>query len=151
MNPLFSTHVDRAPILFASLTQSPKLPVRKSGLGRKKGIYIFYEGDTAVHVGRTRNIRQRLTAHCTANHNSASFAFKRARRELNQITTYNVTTSRAMLQKDEIFGPCFQRHVQAVAEMEVQFVEVVDPIDQYLLELYVALELNLPTDEFDTH
>jgi hypothetical protein len=35
--------------------------------------------------------------------------------------------------------------------MEVQFLEVADPIDQYFLELYAALELGLPTDEFDTH
>ncbi len=35
--------------------------------------------------------------------------------------------------------------------MIVKFLLVVDPIDQYLLELYAVLELGMPLDEFDTH
>ncbi len=35
--------------------------------------------------------------------------------------------------------------------MKLRFLEVSDPIDQYFLELYAALELSLSTDEFDTH
>jgi len=41
--------------------------------------------------------------------------------------------------------------VAAVAEMQVRFLPLDDPIDQYLLELYAVLELGLPEDEFDTH
>lgn len=35
--------------------------------------------------------------------------------------------------------------------MDVKFVEVTDPILQYLLELYAHMEYGLPLDEFDTH
>ena len=151
MNSVFAEHVTRIPELYASLVRQPLLQVRSHGLGKQKGIYVFYHEEVPVHVGRTRNIRQRLRAHCTPNHNSASFAFKRARRELGQATTYNRTTSRAALQADEVFGECFRRHVTSVGEMMVRFLEVPDPVDQYLLELYAVLELNLETDEFDTH
>lgn len=151
MNSAFQVHVSRAPALYAALTSQPLLDVRSNDLRKQPGIYILYDGDGPAHVGRTRNIKQRLRAHCTPNHNSASFAFKRARRELGQATTYNRTTSRAALQIDEVFGPCFRKHVDAVAQMKLRFLEVSDPIDQYFLELYAALELSLSTDEFDTH
>lgn len=151
MNKQFEAHVERVCSLYSQLTSQPLERVRSNGLGKQGGIYILWEGENPAHVGRTRNIRQRLRAHCTPNHNSASFAFKRARRELNQARTYNQATSRAALQNDRVFGPCFRRHVKAVGEMHVQFLELTDPIDQYLLELYAALELGLPTDEFDTH
>jgi hypothetical protein len=36
-------------------------------------------------------------------------------------------------------------------DFATRFLEVEDPIDQYLLELYVALELNTSLSEFDTH
>lgn len=151
MNEQFRGHVKRAPALYELLRSQPIHSVRSHSLGKQAGIYILWEASVPAHVGRTRNIRQRLRAHCTPNHNSASFAFKRARRELEQPTTYNRQTSRAVLQNDPVFGPCFRRHVEAVGQMEVQFLEVADPIDQYFLELYTALELELPTDEFDTH
>jgi hypothetical protein len=35
--------------------------------------------------------------------------------------------------------------------MAVLFVEVTDPVQQYLLELYAHLEFGLALDEFDTH
>lgn len=151
MNERFLGHIDAATVHFAQLLSQPLLPVRGHGLTEQKGIYVLYEGAAPVHVGRTRKIRQRLRAHCTPNHNSASFAFKRARKELGRKASYSVTNSRAALQLDPVFGPCFQKHVAAVAEMQVRFLPLDDPIDQYLLELYAVLELGLPEDEFDTH
>ncbi len=35
--------------------------------------------------------------------------------------------------------------------MSVRFVDVSDPVSQYLLELYAHLEWELPLGEFDTH
>jgi hypothetical protein len=59
--------------------------------------------------------------------------------------------SRAHLSRDEVFGPEFHKQIEAVRAMEVRFVEVADPVLQYLLELYACLEFRLPLDEFDTH
>lgn len=41
--------------------------------------------------------------------------------------------------------------VAAVAHTKISFPEEADPVDQYFLELYAALELGLAMDEFDTH
>ena len=151
MNARFDERAQLAAVNFRKLLDSTLHPVRGHALADQKGIYVLYEGEEPVHVGRTRRIRQRLRAHCTPNHNSASFAFKRARRELNRKATYSPIDSRAALQQDPIFGECFRKHVTAVGEMHFRFLSVEDPIDQYLLELYAVLELGLPEDEFDTH
>lgn len=128
------------------------MAVSAAGHPARPGIYLLIDEDGVVqHVGRTRNLRQRLRAHRTANHNSASFAFKRARRELGIAASYTKANSRAALQADETFGACFRRHVTAVSNMTVRFLNVTEPIDQYMLELYAVLELKMPLDEFDTH
>jgi predicted GIY-YIG superfamily endonuclease len=152
MNDTFSEHIERMPSLFASLMEAEPVAVRSAGHPAKSGIYLLISEDGEVqHVGRTRNLKQRLRAHRTPNHNSASFAFKRARRELGIAASYTRANSRAALQADETFGACFRRNVEAVSSMTVRFLPVSDPVDQYLLELYAVLKLGMPADEFDTH
>jgi hypothetical protein len=139
--------------MFTALMDAPLIPVRGgSSHPAASGIYVLYEGGRAEHVGRTRNLLVRLRGHTSNNHYSASFAFKRTRRELNRTrASYRSTNSRAALAKNDIFGPAFRRQIDLVRAMEVRFLAVPDPVDQYLLELYAALELDLPLDEFDTH
>jgi hypothetical protein len=152
MNSTFQTAATAAPQLFARLMASA--PFLEKGIVTQKGrpgIYVLFEGGTPVHVGRTRNLGGRLRGHITRSHYSASFAFKRARRILNRVATYRPEGSRKSLVADEIFGPEFIRQIDTVKAMEVRFIEVEDPVMQYLLELYVCLELKLPLDEFDTH
>jgi len=152
LNDDFAAHVQRMPELFKALFDSASVPVSAAGHPASPGIYMLLNSDGEVeHIGRTRNLKQRLRAHRTANHNSASFAFKKARRELGIAASYQKSGSRAALQADEVFGACFRRHVDAVSNMQVKFVSVTNPIDQYMLELYAVFELNMPVDEFNTH
>jgi len=65
--------------------------------------------------------------------------------------TYQTEGSRGALAKDPSFEPEFARQIALVKTMQVRFVEVFDPLAQYLLELYAHLEWGLPLDEFDTH
>lgn len=115
------------------------------------GIYVLYEGDRPVHVGRTRKLRKRLQGHCSESHYHASFAFKRARIETGIKADYRPGNSRVALAADEHFRPVFMRHVALVRTMSYRFLQVDDPVDQYLLELYAAMELGTSMDEFDTH
>lgn len=151
-NPHFRDAVAAVPDLFARLMASS--PFTEKGTAAQKGqtgIYVLFEDGAPVHVGRTRNLSGRLRAHVVRSHNSASFAFKRARRILNKVATYKPEGSRKALVADSVFGPEFFRQIDAVKAMEVRFVEVADPVRQYLLELYACMELGLPLDEFDTH
>jgi hypothetical protein len=138
--------------LFARLVAST--PFSDKGIAAQKGkagVYVFLEEGVPVHVGRTRNLGGRLRGHITKSHYSASFAFKRTRIEHGKTATYVTKGSRSDLLSDPFFRESFHRQVELVKGMAVLFVEVTDPVQQYLLELYAHLEFGLALDEFDTH
>jgi hypothetical protein len=138
--------------LFARLSGSPLFSDK--GIASQKGkagVYVFLEDGVPVHVGRTRNLGGRLRGHITKSHFSASFAFKRTRIEHGKKATYVTKGSRSDLLGDPVFKETFHRQVELVKKMDVLFVEVTDPVQKYLLELYAHLEFGLALDEFDTH
>ncbi|SFH69701.1 hypothetical protein [Bradyrhizobium sp. cf659] len=152
MNETFRNATAATPELFHRLMTSE--PFRSKGIAAqrgKSGVYAFFENAVPVHVGRTRNLGGRLRGHVTKSPFSASFAFKRTRRERNVAATYVTVGSRAELVKEAAFEAEFVRQIELVKLMDVRFVEIADPIAQYLLELYAHLELGLALDEFNTH
>jgi hypothetical protein len=152
MNERFEEATLAIPALFRRLADSMPLEERGTAAQRDKaGAYVFFEDGKAVHVGRTRNLQRRLRGHVAKSHYSASFAFKRARRTLGKLATYVTEGSRSQLAKDAEFMPEFHRQIEMIKAMQVKFIEVTDPIAQYLLELYAHMEYGLPLDEFDTH
>lgn len=152
MNKDFARATEQIPVLFAKLAAEASAieKVDATLLGRK-GVYAFFEGGRPVHVGRTRNLLARLRGHFRRNHYSATFAFKQARLALKLPATYKPEGSRAALAQDARFRPVFEREIARVRRMSVRFVDVSDPVSQYLLELYAHLEWELPLGEFDTH
>jgi len=148
----FQDDVAAIPELFRRLVDSPPVKFRDtSGMKGHAGIYAFFEGGNPVHVGRTRNFGGRLRGHVTRSHYSASFAFKRTRVQMERRATYKKEGSRAMLMKDPEFFTAFVSQIALIKGMDVRFVEVEDPVRQYLLEIYATIEFELPLDEFDTH
>lgn len=118
---------------------------------KRAGIYAFFENEIPLYIGRTRNLQQRLRGHISVSHFTATFAFKMARGKLGLPATYSAVGARGQLQNDPIFRPEFLRQIERVKAMQVRFVEIADPVHQYLVELYAHLEYGLPLDEFDTH
>ena len=120
----------------------------------KKCIYLFSEGANHLYVGRTRRFRHRLREHSIAGaqHNQAVFAFRLAR-ELTgyTIATYSVKGSRKALSLDESFGSAFTLCKTRVRNMDLRYVEEIDPLRQALLEIYVSVVLNTKYNDFDTH
>ncbi len=57
----------------------------------------------------------------------------------------------ALVAADSPFLTEFTRQIELVKLMQVKFLHVEDPIDQYLLELYAAMEYGTSMSEFDTH
>ena len=148
----FRDAVERMPLLFDRLIDSDFHRMKcKADWEGMHAIYVFYEpSGRPCHVGRTRNLQSRIRSHTASNHNSASFAFKRARNALGLEATYRPEGSRASLMKDATFKVEFDRLRVLIREMKVRFVEVRCPIEQYLFEVYVALRLGTPTSEFTT-
>ena len=151
MNSIFKQKIEELPRLYQELTHRPKSIIRETKIPKIPAIYIFYEEGKAVHVGRSNNLKSRVYSHGYNNHNAASFAFKRARKRGGyEKASYSTKDSRKELAKGALKG-IFAEEVAKVKEMEIQYLEVKDPVTQYLLELYTTLEVGLGLEEFDTH
>jgi predicted GIY-YIG superfamily endonuclease len=119
-----------------------------------RGIYLFSEGGKNLYVGRTNRLRKRLSGHCSGSstHLTAAFAFRIARQETGNVRpSYRKEGSRAMLMEDESFAAAFRRAKQRLLRMDIQYVEESDPIKQTLLEVYVAVVLKTPFNDFENH
>ncbi|HEX8695680.1 MAG TPA: GIY-YIG nuclease family protein [Longimicrobium sp.] len=118
------------------------------------GIYLFSEGPQHLYVGRSRNIRKRLARHClpSATHRMAAFAFRLAREETGRLkATYKTEGSRRKLMEDPVFRAAFESAKARIREMDVRFVAEEDPLRQTVLEVYTAVALRTPYNDFDTH
>lgn len=116
--------------------QLPQVPDR--------GIYVFYNGDNPIYVGRTNGMRRRLQEHGrpSSGHNSATLAFAMASliaadRGVDSIGAL----SRDKLQSDPEFKKWFDATKEMVSKMGIRVVEVNDPIEQAVFEVYAALKL----------
>jgi hypothetical protein len=82
----------------------------------------------------------------------AAFAFRLARIETGQLkATYKAEGSRDALMLDPVFRAAFESGKARIREMDVRFVEEADPVRQALLEVYVAIALATPHNDFATH
>ena len=144
LNPSFEALLNSAPFQFASLPKA--LP--------KAGIYLFSDGERHLYVGRTNSIRKRLQQHCRpgSSHNSAPFAFRLAR-EARKVprATYKTEGSRAHLLQNPDFSLAFTDAKARLRTMNIRVVEESNPLRQALLEMYVAIALAAPYNDFDNH
>lgn len=144
LTPLFQDLLSSHPVKYKDLPS--KLP--------KRAIYLFSRGSKHLYVGRTNNLRSRLRGHCipSATHYTATFAFRMAREKTGILkAAYSSKGSRANLCNDPVFGPAFIEAKKQVSEMDIRFIQVDDAITQALLEIYVAVELDAPYNDFENH
>lgn len=148
----FQEVVERMPSLFRNLEGAEKFDMKaRSSWKGLQAIYVFYQPNgEPCHTGRTRNLQGRIRAHTANSHNSASFAFKRARNSLDVKATYRSQGSRAALMCDPVFKAEFDRQRDLIRKMKLRFVEIECPIEQHMFELYAALRLGTSLSEFTT-
>lgn len=119
-----------------------------------RGVYLFSEDGRHLYVGRSNRIRGRLQDHCRpgSNHNKATFAFRIARAETGFLTaTYSTEGSRSDLERKPGFAEAFIAAKARIKNMDVRFVKEAEPMRQALLEMYVALSLETPYNDFENH
>src|SRR5262249_17388676 len=133
-------------------------PINNGALPRDmplKGVYLFSEADRHLYVGRSNNLRQRYKQHSSSwsQHNQAVFAFKLAREATGNITAVYGTGpgNRALLVNEPTFLAAFTEGKARVRRMSYRFVEEQDQTRQALLELYCAIVLKCPYNDFNTH
>ena len=86
-------------------------------------------------------------------HRQAAFAFQLARETTGRaIAAYRAgPDSRAGLMLDPAFAAAFVAAKQRIRAMEYRYVEETDQTRQALLEIYCAVVLNTPYNDFATH
>ncbi|HEX7455398.1 MAG TPA: hypothetical protein VF296_05080, partial [Gallionella sp.] len=101
------------------------------------------------------DIKKRIGRHSRpgATHRMAAFAFRLAREATGNLeATYKKDeSSRSALMEDEKFVAAFDAAKVRIRKMDLRFVEENDPVRQALLEIYVAVALNTPYNDFDNH
>ena len=147
----FERIIVKMPRLLNKLRSSPALR-RDSLYGvAQRGIYVFYDNDIPIYVGRSNRLRQRLLEHSrpSSRHNSATFAFLLATEEAQGLGFSSM--QRNVLQNEPAFKDIFQEAKERVGRMNVRVVEISDPIEQTVFELYAALKLGTPYNDFENH
>ena len=89
----------------------------------------------------------------SSRHNQAVFAFRLAREATGRLTAvYSGEGRRAALATDDpAFVVSFTDAKRRVRTMQVRYVEETDPLRQALLEIYAAVVLATPYNDFNTH
>ena len=155
MNETFRQGMESLEPSFRRLVEMPPAkPAKPPKSMPKAGVYLLSEGDSHLYVGRSRDIKRRIARHCRpgATHRMAAFAFKLAREATGRMSaTYKKQGSRADLMSDPTFKAAFDLAKKRIGEMDLRFVEESDPIRQAVLEIYVAVNLQTPYNDFDTH
>lgn len=129
-----------------------------------RGIYVFYENCEPMYVGRSNRLKERILVHGrnSASYSSATFAFRLTLerleipsehlhlRELRQnpkpvlqhLGIYHGYATRNELAANCWFNRAFGEQKERVRNMLVRVVEVEDPIEQTIFEVYAALALD---------
>ncbi len=115
------------------------------------GIYLFSEGRNHLYVGRTkRKISDRLKAH-VSKAIDCPFAFRIAREKtgFTKVSYFGKETRKNLLNKPE-FKKAYKKAKDRIREMDIRYIGESDPIKQTLLEIYTAVVLKTPYNDFNT-
>ena len=142
--------------LMALVATAPHNPLALPLSICKRGVYLLTEADRHLYVGRSNQLRKRIGNHCrvSATENMAVFAFRLAREATGKTKAVYKRGSggtRKELMLDPAFVQSFVKAKERIRSMQVRFVEEEDPVRQALLEVYVAVVLGTPYNDFDTH
>jgi predicted GIY-YIG superfamily endonuclease len=156
MDAKFLSHVEALkPQLERLLGMQPVTPLTMPKDMPLKGVYLLSDGEKPLYVGRSNTVKKRIGRHSrpSATHKMASFAFRIARKKTGNMTpTYKKGEgSRDALMNDAKFVAAFEDAKARIRKMNLRFVEEADPVRQALLEIYVAIALDTPYNEFDNH
>lgn len=155
MHPRFAASVESLHGSYERLVAgAPMAPGHRWPREKVRGVYLFSEAERPLYVGRTNDFKGRYGRHCRpgATHRMAAFAFRLAREATGNLKpTYRVEGSRKALAADSIFAQSFIDAKARIRAMDFRWVEEGDPVRQCLLEVYVAVVLQTPYNDFDNH
>jgi len=148
----FATIIREMSKLLSQLKASQYFMKKDANKLPKQGIYVFYNVDKPIYVGRSNNIPSRIRGHSTqsASHNTASFGYRLAwERAARRINIEGKT--RNQLMKTRIFRKIYNDQLREIAKMRIKAVKIEGQIEQTIFEVYASMELKTKYNYFNTH
>lgn len=150
----FNEMIQTLPVLLSKLQSSPTIDRENLQGIPICGIYVFYENQEPIYVGRSDRLKQRLLEHGQPSSvpNSATFAFNLAKDKAETKGFDNPVFTRATVQIIPEHRDLFLEAKRRVAAMKLRVVEVVGSVDQTVFEVYAALALKTTRyNSFENH
>jgi GIY-YIG catalytic domain len=147
MNKRFRRLVDSLHPLLEQLIACE--PHKKGASLPEWGVYLFMENRKPIYVGRSNNIRRRYGDH-TRPSSPTSLGILMARRALEMKPDYRAG-ARKRLWSNPQFQKAFKKAQKRITAMEFRAVQEKNPTKQALLEVYCAVALRTPFNDFDVH
>ena len=123
--PEFSRALADVLTKFRELTGSDPAPVslRPSPLPPTPGVYLFSESGQHLYVGRTRNLRRRVSQHIpgTVRAMGPTLAVRMARKKTGRVPTYAERGGlKDLLTHDQAFREAFKEAVARIRQMDAR-------------------------------
>jgi len=152
MTEEFDQIIAEMPHLLSNLEEAELLARNDLRSIPQRGVYVLYEDGKPIYVGRSNRLRKRLLEHSrrSSTHTSATFSFNLAKEEAAK-RGIDTSRSRNQLERDSNFNDLFTQAKERVSLMKIRMVQIENPVIQTLFEVYAALELKTPYNDFDSH
>lgn len=117
------------------------------------GVYLFAEGESVLHVGRTRNLQSRRRDQTGLSNDrfTATNAFRRAVADAAAAGHEGLPKNRAELEAHATFKPYFAAAKQRMRAADFRCVQLSDPPRQAMFEIFASIALDLPRKLWLTH
>jgi hypothetical protein len=155
VNPKFAKALSKLePSLKELLAFPPIQQINLPATLPKAGIYLFTEAGKHLYVGRSNDLRDRIQTHVrrSSKTNQAAFAYRLAREKAGIVkVSYKKLTPEEDWSLIEPFLSAFPASKERIRKMDLRVVSESEPMNQMLLEVYVAIALGTPYNDFDNH
>jgi len=155
MNERFKKLSDRMPLRLQLLLEQPLIAIDDIGVTHvpQKGVYVLFEGNKPIYVGRSNRMKNRLKEHSqrSSDHYSATLAFRIAKQNTIALQNIERKQTNEQLMKNSDFVEEFEAAKDRIARTKIRFIEIEDQIEQALFEIYAHLTLNTKYNDFSTH
>ena len=145
--------VDKMPVLLCKLKSDTLRHRDDMGKLPERGIYVFYEGGKPIYVGRTNRMKRRVREHGSQSATkAATFAYLVAKRELEvkgvaPEAKPGKPSSRITKADVDKYPGIISAARERVGKMQFRVVEITDPIEQTLFEVYAAVQLRTTREQ----
>jgi len=155
MNERFKKLADRMPLHLQSLLEQSPISIDDIGITKvpQKGVYVFFEGNKPIYVGRSNRLKKRIKEHSqiSSDHYSATLAFRIAKQNTSTLQKKERKLTNKQLMNNSDFVERFKAAKDRIARTEPRFIKIEDQVEQAMFEIYASLALNTELNDFGTH